>query len=134
MAEVHLPHASHGSQDNAEVHHETSDVNIRAILIFGGALMVSVIVVGALMWVMFRYLSQREAAVAPEYPLAVSQEPRLPPEPRLQTNPRGDLSELQGGEEETLKAYGWVDKNAGVVRIPIDEAMKIVVEKGLPTR
>jgi hypothetical protein len=66
--------------------------------------------------------------------LATSQEPRLPPEPRLQTNPRGDLADLRGGEEQTLKSYGWVDKSAGVVRIPIDEAMKIVVQKGLPAR
>jgi hypothetical protein len=134
MAEVHLPHARHDLEDNPEVHYETSDVNIRGILMFGAALMVTVIVVGGLMWVLFRYLSQREAAVAPVYPLAVSQAPRLPPEPRLQTNPRGDLAELQGSEEEALKAYGWVDKNAGVVRIPIEEAMKIVIQKGLPAR
>jgi hypothetical protein len=135
MSEVHLPHAhAKDPTASAEVHHETTDVDIRPILMFAAALMVTVVVVGALMWVLFRYLSGREARVPPEYPLAASQGTRLPPEPRLQTNPRGDLADLRGGEEQTLKSYGWVDKNAGVVRIPIDEAMKIVVQKGLPTR
>jgi len=134
MSEVHYPHAAHPG-DNPEVHHETSDVNIRAILTFAAALAAIVVIVGVLMWVLFRYLSNREATrVAPVYPLAVTQEQRLPPEPRLQTNPRGDLEELRDSEEQSLKSYGWVDKTAGVVRIPIEEAMKIVVQKGLPAR
>jgi len=38
------------------------------------------------------------------------------------------------GEEQTLNSYGWVDQNAGVVHIPIAEAMKLVAQRGLPTR
>ena len=69
-----------------------------------------------------------------EYPLASSQGDRLPPEPRLQTNPREDLRTLRAKEDELLGSYGWVDKNAGVVRIPIEDAMKLTVERGLPAR
>jgi hypothetical protein len=88
-----------------------------------------------LVWVLFQYFNAREAnQPQPEYPLAVEQDKRLPPEPRLQTNPREDLRELRAGEDETLSTYGWVDKNAGVVRIPIDEAMKLVIQRGLPAR
>ena len=58
----------------------------------------------------------------------------MPPEPRLQTNPRQDLRDLRAARRRVLKSYGWVDKNAGVVRIPIDEAMKLTVERGLPAR
>ena len=58
----------------------------------------------------------------------------MPPEPRLQTNPREDLRELRAKEDELLGSYGWVDKNAGVVRIPIEDAMKLTVERGLPAR
>jgi hypothetical protein len=68
------------------------------------------------------------------YPLAVGQGDRLPPEPRLQANPRQDLKELRDAEEARLKSYGWVDRNAGVVRIPIDEAMKLTLQRGLPAR
>ena len=59
---------------------------------------------------------------------------RLPPEPRLQTNPRQDLSDLRAREDQLLNSYGWVDKNTGVVRIPIERAMQLIVERGLPTR
>jgi hypothetical protein len=136
MAEVHLPHAAHDpGEDNPEVHHETSDVNINGILTFAAGLIVVAIVIHVVIWLLFQYFNTREAAkVPPEYPLAITQEQRLPPEPRLQTNPRQDLRDLHVAEEDVLKSYGWVDKNAGVVRIPIEDAMKIVVERGLPTR
>jgi hypothetical protein len=58
----------------------------------------------------------------------------VPPEPRLQEHPREDLSELRAREDEILSSYGWVDRNAGVVRIPIDAAMKLTLERGLPAR
>jgi len=58
----------------------------------------------------------------------------VPPEPRLQTTPREDLRELRAREEEILGSYGWVDKTTGVVRIPIDEAMKLTLQRGLPAR
>ena len=131
MADSHAP----ASQDNPEVRHETTDVNIRAILIFGGALIVSAVVISFAVWVLFRYFEARETRrVAPEYPLAATQESRLPPEPRLQTNPREDLEQLREQEEQILNSYGWVDKNGGVARIPIEEAMKLVVQRGLPAR
>lgn len=133
MAEVHLPHTAHG--DDPEVHHETSDVNIRGILLFGAGLIVVALIVHLAIWVLFRYFDSREASKVPaEYPLAVTQGQRLPPEPRLQINPRQDLRDMRTGEDTALGSYGWVDKNAGVVRIPIQEAMKIVVQRGLPAR
>jgi len=134
MAEMHLPHAA-GHADNPEVHHESSDVNIRAIFGFGFGLLVTGVVIHLLVWVLFGYFNARESrAVAPEFPLAVTQEPRVPPEPRLQTNPRQDLSDLRAREDQTLRSYGWVDRNAGVVRIPIDQAIKLTLERGLPAR
>lgn len=130
MAEMHLPHGG-----DVATHHEESDVDIRGILGFGAALIVVSAVISILVWALFGYFEAREARQAPpEYPLAVTKAPRLPPEPRLQTNPREDLRELRAEEDEALTTYGWVDRNAGVVRIPIDEAMKRTLERGLPTR
>ena len=45
-----------------------------------------------------------------------------------------DLRDLRTAEDEQLKSYGWVDRNGGVVRIPIDEAMKLTLQRGLPAR
>jgi hypothetical protein len=44
------------------------------------------------------------------------------------------MRELRARQELLLNGYGWVDREKGVARIPIDEAMRIVVERGLPTR
>jgi len=136
MAEVHMPHAAdHDGEHKPGVHHETTDVNIRGILVFGVGLIVSAVLIYFVVWVLFKYFESREARrVAPEYPLAATQEVRLPPEPRLQTNPRGDLQDLRAQEDQILNSYAWIDKNTGVVRIPIDEAMKLVVQRGLPVR
>jgi hypothetical protein len=135
MAELHLPHRAGAPQHNPEVHHETSDVDIRAIFGFGGGLIVVAAVIHFVVWLLFGYFTSREALRVPsEYPLAVSQGERTPPEPRLQTAPREDLRELRAAEDTALGSYGWVDRNAGIVRIPIDEAMRLTLERGLPAR
>jgi len=138
MSEVHRPHAAGASAEpveNPDVHHETSDVNIHAILGFGAGLIGVTASVLFMVWLLFGYFTSREARQAPpEYPLAASQGERLPPEPRLQSSPREDLRELRAAEDDVLGSYGWVDKNAGVVRIPIDEAIRLTLQRGLPTR
>ncbi len=62
------------------------------------------------------------------FPLAVGQT-REPPGPRLQTQPFKDVYQLRAGERDQLTTYGWVDQGAGVVRIPIDEALRITAER-----
>jgi hypothetical protein len=120
---------------NPDVSHEHSDVNIRAILVFGAVLIAVAVAVHVLIFGLFRYFDSREGVQGPlAYPLAASQGPREPPEPRLQTDPRQDLADMRAREDEQLQSYGWVDKNAGIVRIPIDAAMKLTLERGLPVR
>ena len=55
------------------------------------------------------------------------------PEPRLEENERTELNDFRYDEEQELNSYGWVDKNAGIAHIPIEQAMKLVAQKGLPT-
>ena len=135
MADLQRPNPANLEHHENPAHHEESDVNIRAILAFGGALIVVAAVVHLLIYVLFGYFDSREGVKVPaEYPLAASQGHHEPPEPRLQTDPRQDLSDLRAKEDELLTSYGWVDRNAGVVRIPIDEAIKLTLERGLPAR
>lgn len=68
------------------------------------------------------------------YPLAASDEPRLPPVPRLQQFPRNELYTFGREETARLDSYGWESKEAGTVHIPIDEAMRLTVERGLPVQ
>ncbi len=56
------------------------------------------------------------------------------PQPRLETNEPSEITSFRVQEEQTLNSYGWVDQSAGVVRIPIDRAMELLAQRGLPTR
>jgi hypothetical protein len=56
------------------------------------------------------------------------------PEPRLEGNERIEINSFRLNEEKLLHSYGYVDQQRGVVRIPIDRAMQLVAERGLPTR
>ena len=127
---------AHQQPEHLDVQHEESDVNIRAIFQYGVGLIALAVVVYLVVWLLFGYLSRREdkASAGREFPLAAGQENRLPPEPRLQTNPRQDLRDLQAAEDESLRSYQWIDRNAGIVRIPIDEAMRLTLQRGLPSR
>ncbi len=55
------------------------------------------------------------------------------PLPRLEVNERAQLYDFRRKEEDTLNTYGWVDQNAGVVHIPIERAMQLLAQRGLPT-
>ena len=54
--------------------------------------------------------------------------------PKLQIAPPTDLARFREQETQALNSYGWVDKNKGIVRMPIDRAMDLVLQKGLPVR
>lgn len=56
------------------------------------------------------------------------------PAPRLQANPAAELAELRDDEETRLHSYGWVDRQAGVIHMPIERAMELTLERGLPAR
>ena len=100
-------------RDNPEVVHEESDVNVRAILGFGGGLLAIGIAIQLLMWLLFNFYT-KEAARAPRaFPLSAEYQQQPPPEPRLQVHPQQDLQKLRAQEDAMLHGYGWVDKGSG---------------------
>lgn len=66
--------------------------------------------------------------IAPGYPQAAF------PSPRLEEDERGQLNSILQKEDDTLYSYGWVDEKAGTVRIPIERAMDLIAQRGLPVR
>lgn len=118
-------HASHG--------HEANTVPILPIVFFVGTLVVLTFVVLLLMRGMFGTYSRRGAHMEGQpSPLAATRQP--PPEPRLQVSPAQNLQEVRNAEDALLYSYGWVDRSTGVVRIPIPQAIELLVQQGLPVR
>jgi hypothetical protein len=112
--------------------HEPSAVGIKAVVLFGLGLAATVLLTVLLTQVVLDRLAARRGRHAP--PPAAVRQPELPPEPRLQTAPTQDLATLLAREDAVLGGYGWVDRKAGVVRLPIDRAIELVAARGLPLR
>jgi hypothetical protein len=117
------------------VRYEKKDISPKAVTWVGiGVGIITLLVIAAL--VPFMRLLETWRAEQDPAPTALSRfEPgRRPPEPRLQEEPFGDLIAQRAEEDAWLRSYGWVDREAGVVRIPIEEAMRLIAERGLPAR
>jgi hypothetical protein len=111
--------------------YEHTDANVWQIAKFGLWLALTAIVVHFGLALMFRMqIEQSRVTGEQQYPLASTTEPRLPPSPRLQQFPRSEYYEFRVDEQQKLDSYGWVNKDAGVVHIPIEDAMRLVVERG----
>jgi hypothetical protein len=114
--------------------HEHSDANVWIIVKFGLWLAISAIVIHIGLGFLFALFVKQSEETNPQFPLAVGQEQRLPAPPRLQQFPGNEFVDFRTHEDAILHEYGYVNKDAGVVRMPIAEAMRKVVESGLPAR
>jgi hypothetical protein len=130
----HSRHLSEGvPSENPEVRFEPSDVDASSLLKYGFWLVVTTAVVVVMLWRLYFVFVAQEAARQPPPPvMKVDPEVMTVPLPNLQTLPTLDLTAFRAREDSVLHSYGWVDKEAGVVRIPIEEAMRILVERGMP--
>lgn len=133
--------------------YERRDIRAADVTYFLIGLAIAVVFVYFIAKGVFRYLDKRyETGQPPASPLvnaAPSDTRRIPPEfgnnyekylqqdfpaPQLEINERTELNDIRQREEDTLSTYGWVDQKSGTVRIPIDRAMDLLVERGLPVR
>src|SRR5882762_9281488 len=120
-------------QDDGPVEIYDREIDLKRILGFTGGLVAVTLVVLAVMWWMSTSFKQQEEANdrAPS-PLAEARLDPIPPGPRLQPSPPRDMDELRAKDQEALNTYGWVDPSRGVARIPVERAIEIAAEKGLP--
>lgn len=110
-----------------------SEIGVRAIFgVLAGLALLVAVSFGA-MFGLSAFLKSRSVARDPEpLPVAEANQPRPRPRAALQTDPVADMTKFAKEEEAALSAYAWVDRSAGVVRIPVDRAIEIVAERGLP--
>ena len=117
------------TEGHGQHEHEHSDIHIRPAALFGAGLAAFLVVAMLFLAWLYGYFSQHQppSSVDPS-PLAATT-PQQPPEPRLQVSPAAHWREKQQADEQALNSYGWVDRPAGVVRIPIDRAIDLVAQE-----
>jgi hypothetical protein len=130
---------------NEEMDFEREDLGAKPILIFLLGLIIGCVLVALVLKGLYSYLDRYENHHQPvENPLVQQTttdtrniekgDIRKFPQPRLETDETTEINNFRMQEEQTLNSYGWVDQQAGVTRIPIDRAMVLVAQRGLPTR
>ena len=112
--------------------YERRDANIPALLKFalGLALLIAVTLV-AMKWT-FSIFDKLMPLGAPAAPF--EQARQLPPSPMIQAAPHMELKDYCAAQQKNVEGYAWVDQQQGTVRIPVDRAMDLILEKGLPAR
>jgi len=132
---------------------ERRDVGVGGVLYFLAGLAVLGVITYFVVNGLYHYLqNQSEAQQTPVSPLvtnAAKDTRHLPPEykgdydqylrknfpsPQLEIDERNQLNNIRLHEAETLSTYDWIDQKAGTVRIPIERAMDLIAQRGLPVR
>jgi hypothetical protein len=130
-----MDHAQPESSESQPVAtgHEPSEVGIRRIFSFGGALVLMVVVVMSALVLVMGIFSKDEKQLGANRPrLFDVKDPGLYPAPNLQRDDEYELRDYRAKERAALADYGWVDPKAGIAHIPIDRAIDILAERGLP--
>jgi hypothetical protein len=113
--------------------HEERDVQLRPLIVSGMGLAILAGLSLFATWLLFDYFAARRARLEVT-PSPVFEARQPPPEPRLEVSPQQDLRQMRAAETALLHSYGWVDRQAGIVRIPIERAIELLAERGLPAR
>ncbi|MEI6669382.1 MAG: hypothetical protein WCP29_14615 [Acidobacteriota bacterium] len=128
---------------SASTAYETRDIKIRPLVVFIAGIAILIVFSFLVALWAFRLFSAQHAALDAQTPASSAARPAAPaladeqlqwPEPRVQSRPADDLQKLRTEEDAALTTYGWVDQKTGTVRVPIDVAMQLVLEEGLPAR
>jgi hypothetical protein len=133
--------------------YERRDIGVGGVLYFLAGLAAALFIVYFSVQGVYRFLDYRTEHEQPTLSPLVKNVPsdtrRIPPQynenyekflqeqfpaPQLEINERTELNDIRLREENTLSSYGWIDKDAGKLHIPIDRAMDLLIERGLPVR
>ncbi|MDP9162021.1 MAG: hypothetical protein M3O09_17575 [Acidobacteriota bacterium] len=140
----HLGHGHPEGMRHEEVGYERQDMRSKPVLIALAVLGIIVLLVHLFLTGVFHLAGwYYEKTLPPKNPMVTetntdtrivpSSEPMKFPEPRLEQNERLEMHDFRMAEEKTLNSYGWVDEQAGQAHMPIEKAMEMVAQRGLPT-
>jgi hypothetical protein len=121
----------HTEQGNGN--YETSDADFRNVMLAAAGLLGLMMFGLLLSWGAYELFYQHSEDPGAE-PRTFTRPDVLPPGPVLQPDPHQELLVLRNAEDSVLTTYGWVEREAGIARVPISRAMELLLEKGLPVR
>jgi hypothetical protein len=113
--------------------HEATDAHPPSIIRFAIGLAIVILISLYAMARLVAYYAGHQRQVGPK-PSPLVKTRQVPPFPQLQVSPGADMIQFRAAEDAKLNGYGWVDRQTGIVRIPVDRAMDLLAERGLPTR
>ena len=117
--------------------YEEKDISLKAVGVTVMILVIAVVASAILLHPLFGYHAKdhqlTQSFFFPASSPVYETKERFP-EPRLQAIPRKDLRVFREEENHLLNTYGWTDKSQGFIRVPIEEAMGILLKRGLPIR
>lgn len=121
--------------------HEPIGAHVKPIALFAAGLAGVIVLVLVVTYLLMTYfLAGAPGGQAPTPGRSTAPQPAsVPPPsglagpagPRLQRDPAEDLRAFKASEDAALGSYGWVDRQAGTVRIPVDRAMDLVMQRGV---
>jgi hypothetical protein len=136
------------AHSNPEASFEREDLSTRGVFVFMIGLAIVGLVIYFIIVAMYSFLDKYEHdQMTTASPLVTSRGPaaRVVTKdymekfkgngaPMLESDERGQFKDFLLKQEDQLNSYGWVNQQAGVAHIPIDRAMDLIVERGLPVR
>src|SRR5271165_2963234 len=140
----HMSEKKQYGHEHEEEGFEHQDLTAHGVYGFLISLAVGGVLVYFVIWGLYHFMDARQRSQQPEQGPLVKQvetDTRIVspddvakfPQPRLERNERVEINDFRLQEEQTLNSYGWVDESAGVAHIPIEHAMQLLAQRGLPT-
>jgi hypothetical protein len=121
-----------GEQSGGDATHERKDADVIGLFMIVGLLLLILGICFLVCWgILHLFNRERDAQDRRPHSPGAAQVAAFP-QPRLLVHPGSERAKVQAAERTQLETYGWVDRPAGVVRVPIERAMQLVVERGLP--
>jgi hypothetical protein len=114
--------------------YEHRDANVPGLLQFAFWMAVVIAITLVAMTWTFNYFKRTEPLGPTTSPLVSPTARVLPPIPRLQVYPHQELQDYCQAQQQEVNTYAWVNQQSGVVRIPVDRAMDLILTRGLPAR
>jgi len=125
-----MPDTEHDTEHR--VRFEPEDIKPRPVILTGVGVVVVTVAVALLMHFVYGPLTRWREREGAQTPAAAARSTRLPPEPSLQSSPRGDFQSFRAAQMGQLNKYHWIDRDKGIAAIPIQRAMDLIVQRGIP--